>query len=175
MSNRKPTNRHLALIVLSRRPNRPLDGPNRPTMVVPKVLFFRSDRPSQVFQVTPVVQPSCPFWSSWSSGYLVPPQAPSDPEFIGIEVERRVAPTPPHRFRRAVFPHRALQNHSLPHLQRERRNSFHLRRPFLNYPWFWNLIPDQRLFEGNPVVASTLAPPIEPFIENPYGYVVELA
>gem|GEM_PF-4033914 len=90
-----------------------------------------------------------------------------------IEVGRRVAPTPPHGSRRAVFPHRALQNHSLPHLQSVLGNAFHLRRPFLSYPWSWNLIPDQRLLEGNPVITSTLAPPVEPFIENPNGYVIE--
>lgn len=44
------------------------------------------------------------------------PRQKSQTSLAHIKVDQPVARLPPHRSRRAVFPHRALQNCSLPHL-----------------------------------------------------------
>src|SRR2546426_10211717 len=78
-----------------------------------------------------------------------------------IAVGPPVTQRPPHRSRRAVFPHRALQPYSLPHSRSGHRGCLSpLWMP--NDPWSLNFeaLKDSR--EALPVIAVPLAPPIEP-------------
>ena len=76
---------------------------------------------------------------------------------VGPPVTRR----PPHRSRRAVFPHRALQPSSLPQARSGQRGGL---SPLwlLNEPWPLNSEVLTNIHEALPGIAGPLAPPIEP-------------
>src|SRR5262245_49303570 len=88
---------------------------------------------------------------------------------VGPPVTRR----PPHRSRRAVFPHRALQSFSLPHVGLGHRSCLsRLWIPYNPWPRYLEVLQESR--EALPGIAGPLAPPIEPLQENTYYAVEEL-
>jgi hypothetical protein len=78
-----------------------------------------------------------------------------------IAVERSVTQPPPHRSRRAVFPHRALQKYSLPQSSLDQLNLSRLGLPY--NPWLLYPVVLQQLSKAAPVVASSLTSSIQPF------------
>ena len=80
---------------------------------------------------------------------------------------------PPHRSRRAVFSHRALQPYSLPQVGLCRTGSLS-RLGSSNDPWSGNFQALQYCGVAWPGVTVPLATPIEPLQHNPYGCVEEL-
>ena len=92
-----------------------------------------------------------------------------------IKVERSVTQPPPHRSRRAVLPHRALQICSLTHWQA-------LNKEFQLLMFTWVLFSNfrsryqkllQQVSESGPIVTQLLAAPVEPFKQNAYTPVIE--
>jgi len=90
-----------------------------------------------------------------------------------IAVGRPVTRPPPHRSRRAVFSHRALQTYSLPHGGLSHQDCLLWPWP-PNNPWAGDLAVLEYFFVAVPVVATSLATPIEPLHQNTYGSVKEL-
>jgi hypothetical protein len=80
---------------------------------------------------------------------------------------------PPHRSRRAVFSHRALQEYSPPPSGRS-LGSCHsgLRSP--NDPWSLDAQAREQLFVARPGVTAPLATPVEPCLQDPHGAGEEL-
>ena len=110
----------------------------------------------QCAQTTPVVKPT-----------------PVEYREAAIAVGPPVTQRPPHRSRRAVFPHRALQPYSLPHSSSSHRRC-RSRLSMPHNPWPLNLEVHQERLEPLPVIAGPLAPPIEPLQESTYHAVEEL-
>ena len=80
---------------------------------------------------------------------------------------------PPHRSRRAVFSHRALQVDSRPQSGRGLRGGHAgLRSP--NDPWSCYLKALDQLLVAGPVVAAPLATPVELLLKDTHGAVEEL-
>src|ERR1700757_705576 len=80
---------------------------------------------------------------------------------------------PPHRSRRAVFPHRALQPYSLPHSSSGQRGGLsHLWITHNPRPLNLEVLQESR--EALPGIAGPLAPPIEPLQKDTYHAVEEL-
>lgn len=84
---------------------------------------------------------------------------------VGPPVTRR----PPHRSRRADFPHRAPQRFSLPH----RGSSSRLCR-WSPDPRPWNLEVLQHRSQTSPRVTPGLATPVQPLVQDPHRREVEL-
>src|SRR6266508_650719 len=97
----------------------------------------------------------------------------TSPVSCAIAVGPPVTQRPPHRSRRAVFPHRALQFYSLPHSSSGHcRGLSRLSMPY--NPWPLNLEVHKERLEALPVIAGPLAPPIKPLQESTYYAVEEL-
>ena len=82
---------------------------------------------------------------------------------------------PPHRSRRAVFQHRALQKYSLPC----RASRIECRLPGWNSPpcrdpWPWHLKVVEQIVETLPRETAALAPPVQPFPQSPHRLVEKL-
>jgi hypothetical protein len=89
-----------------------------------------------------------------------------------IAVGLAVTHQPPHRSRRAVFPHRALQYYSLPQSAFRQRN-FLSGSLVLRDLWSWYLEVFQHLFEAFPIKAFLLASPIQPLPQDPHRLLVK--
>jgi hypothetical protein len=88
---------------------------------------------------------------------------------VGTPVTRR----PPHRSRRAVFPHRALQQDSLPHSSSGPRGCLSpLWIPDDSWPFDFEAL--QYSHEALPVIAVPLASPVEPLQESTQRAIEEL-
>src|SRR5205807_690621 len=85
-----------------------------------------------------------------------------------IAVGRPVTQPPPHRSRRAVFSHRALQTYALPHVGLSHQTCLLWLWP-PNTPWAFDLAVLEDFFVAVPVVALSLATPIEPLHQDTYG------
>jgi len=83
-----------------------------------------------------------------------------------IAVELPVTRQPPHRSRRAVFSHRALQEYSLPQSGSSQRSRLSRLWPSYN-PWLFYSEVLQEFLEPLPVETAPLAAPIEPFEQYP--------
>ena len=83
----------------------------------------------------------------------------------GIAVGLPVTRQPPHRSRRAVFSHRALQKYSLPHSDLSRRSCPSRFRSSYN-PWPLYVEELYQLLEASPVVAAALTASVEPLEED---------
>src|SRR5712692_2191881 len=93
--------------------------------------------------------------------------------FRAIAVGRPVTRPLPHRSRRAVFSHRALQTYSLPHVGLSHQDCLLWPWP-PNNPWAFDLEVLEYFCVAVPVVATSLATPIEPLHQDTYGSVKEL-
>src|SRR5215831_16479387 len=92
---------------------------------------------------------------------------------MAIAVGRPVTRPPPPRSRRAVFSHRALQEYSLPQVGLGLEGCL-ARLGSSNDPWSGNFEALQYAVVALPGVTVTLATPIEPLPQNPYGFVEAL-
>ena len=90
-----------------------------------------------------------------------------------IAVGRPVTRPPPHRSRRAVFSHRALQEDSLPQVGLGLEGCLS-RLGSSNDPWSGNLKALQYCGVALPGITVALATPIEPLHQDTYGSVKEL-
>ena len=90
-----------------------------------------------------------------------------------IAVGRPVTQPLPHRSRRAVFSHRALQEYSLPQVGLGLEGCLS-RLGSSNDPWSGNFEALQYVVVALPSITVALATPIEPLQQNPYGFVEEL-
>src|SRR5260370_1423740 len=82
-----------------------------------------------------------------------------------IAVGRPVTRPPPHRSRRAVFSHRALQTYSLPHVGLSHQDCLLWPWP-PNNPWAFDLEVLEYFCVAVPVVATSLATPTEPLHQH---------
>ena len=90
-----------------------------------------------------------------------------------IAVGPSVTQRPPHRSRRAVFPHRALQTYSLPHEGLDRRSCpSHLWPSYDS--WLFYLEVVKHLFVSCPVIAAPMTTPVKPLEQDAYHAVIEL-
>ena len=90
-----------------------------------------------------------------------------------IAVGRPVTRPPPHRSRRAVFSHRALQTYALPHGGLRHQACLLWPWPPHN-PWAFDLAVLEDFCGAVPVVATSLATPIAPLHQETYGAVKAL-
>src|SRR5882724_8125859 len=92
---------------------------------------------------------------------------------VGIAVGPPVTRRPPHRSRRAVFSHRALQEYSRPQSGLYPGSC----QPGLgspNNPWSLDLKAREQLRVASPGVTAPLATPIAPLLQDPHGAEEEL-
>ena len=78
-----------------------------------------------------------------------------------IAVGLPVTQQPPHRSRRAVFPHRAPQKYSLPQSSLDQLKLSRL-GPSSFDSWSLYLVVLEQLVKAYPIVAAALASPVEP-------------
>src|SRR5207247_10059773 len=88
--------------------------------------------------------------------------------YVTIAVGPPVTQRPPHRSRRAVFPHRALQQYSLPQVGLSLEGCLP-RLGSSNDPWSGNFEALQDCCVALPRVTVALATPVKPLQQNPYG------
>jgi len=91
----------------------------------------------------------------------------------GIAVGRPVTRLSPHRSRRVVFSHQALQEYSLPQSGLSPRNS-HPRLRSSSDAWLLYLKVVKQFPKAYPIVAPSLTATIESLEQYPHGTVVEL-
>src|SRR5713101_437449 len=90
-----------------------------------------------------------------------------------IAVGRPVTRPPPHRSRRAVVSHRALQQYSLPQVGLCLKGCLP-RLGSSNDPWSGDFAALQSCFVALPGITVALATPVEPLEQQPHGTVEEL-
>ena len=86
-------------------------------------------------------------------------QVPADS--VAVAVGTPATRRPPHRSRRAVFPHRALQRYALPQSANSTGEG-RVRRRFVGDPWPFNPVALQARLEARPGVAALRTPAVEP-------------